>query len=116
MLGFSLILSTATFTSISYQISENVQALTSFKSSTTICVNQSSVYISLNDFHARCTHGNRQGKGIKIAYAIEGFHPPILGISEANLFQDHDKQAVQVQDNNLHTYPTISNPGLKSVA
>ena len=40
----------------------------------------------------------------------------MLGISEANLFQDHDKQAVQVQDNNLNTYPTISNPGLKSVA
>ena len=120
MLGFSWILSTATFTSISYQISENkaskvhVQALTSFKSSTPICENQSSVYISLNNFYARCTYGNRQGKGIKIAHfnkgpgylatkihevenTIEGFHPPILGISEADLFQDHDKQALQVQ-------------------
>ena len=52
----------------------------------------------------------------EVENTIEGFHPPILGISEANLFQDHDKQAVQVQDYNLHTGPTLSNPGLKSEA
>ena len=133
MLVFSLILSTATFTSISYQSSEyaasKIQALTSCRSSPIICVSQSSVYISLGNFYARCTYGNRQVKGIKIAHfnkgpgylstkihevenAISGFHPHILGISEANLFQQHDQQAVQVQDYNLHTCPTLFNPAL----
>ena len=100
MLVFSLILSTATFTSVSYNgsvyITSKIQALTSCRSSTVICVNQSSIYISLDNFYARCTYGNRQVKGIKIAHfnkgpgylstkihevenTISGFHPHILG-------------------------------------
>ena len=94
-----------------------------------ICTNQTSVFIGLDNFYARCTYGNRQGSGIKIAHynkgagylatkmyevenAIAGFHPHILGISEANLFQDHDQQSVQIQDYNLHICPTLSNPSL----
>ena len=80
----------------SVYIWSKIQALTSCRSSTVICVNQSSIYISLDNFYARCTYGNRQVKGIKIAHfnkgpgylstkihevenTISGFHPHILG-------------------------------------
>ena len=92
-------------------------------------INQSSTYIELSNFFARYINGNRQAMGIKIAdfnkgsghlatkkheieSAIAGFHPHIIGISEANLHSHHDLQEVQIADYNLHTCPTLSNPEL----
>ena len=92
-------------------------------------INQSSTYIELSNFFARYINGNRQARGIKIAHfnkgsghlatkkheiesAIAGFHPHIIGISEANLHSHHDLQEVQIADYNLHTCPTLSNPEL----
>jgi hypothetical protein len=83
----------------------------------------------MSNFYARYTYGNRQARGIKIAHlnkgpghlankindienVISGLHPHILGISEANLFQCHDIQDVQIPNYNLHTCPTLSNPDL----
>ena len=129
----SLVFSAAILTSISYKIYESkaceIQDLKPKYLASLTCVNQSSVFIGLDNFYARHTYGNRHGKGIKIAHlnkgpgylaakihevenAISGFHPHILGISEANLFQDHDQQAVHIEDYNLHTCPTLLNPAL----
>ena len=135
LMVISLVLSTAIFTSLSNKIYESeacyIQDLKPKYLSSPTCVdqNQLSVFTCMDNFYARYTYGNRQGKGIKIAHlnkgsgylaakihevenAISGFHPHILGISEANLFQDHDHQAVHIEDYNLHTCPTLSNPAL----
>ena len=43
---------------------------------------------------------------------INGLHPHILGISEANLNQNHDQNIVQLEDYTMHTCTTINNPNL----
>jgi hypothetical protein len=99
------------------------------KSVNPVLLRQPSAYMELSNLYARYTNGNRQTRGIKIAHfnkgsghlatkkheienAIAGFHPHIFGISEANLFRNHDLQDVQIADYNLHTCPTLSNPDL----
>ena len=78
------------------------------------------------------TFGNRtqRGHGIKILHwnkgpsflinkhddietLISGHTPHVLGLSEANVRQDHDLSLVQHEDYTLHTCPTIDNPELK---
>ena len=82
----------------------------------------------VSNFHSRYITGNRKNQGIKICHwnkggshlknkmpeiknLISSLHPHILGISEANLYQSHDKNLVQLQDYNLHLPRTLSNPG-----
>ena len=75
------------------------------------------------------THGNRRERGRKIVHwnkgpsylqtkhqeietVIAGHKPHILGLSEANLWKDHDISAVQYPDYQLHTCSTVNNPNL----
>ena len=79
------------------------------------------------NFLARMLHGNRsqRGHGIKLVHwnkgpsylankhqeievIIENNKPHILGLSEANLKQEHDHSLVQHQDYDLHTCDTIN--------
>ena len=85
----------------------------------------------ITNFQSRYLHGNRRAGGIKLSHwnkgpgfmqnkipeiknIIDGLHPHIIGISEANLHQNHDQKLVQLEDYSLHTCPTISNPSLKT--
>ena len=49
----------------------------------------------------------------EIKNVVNGLHPHILGISEANLLSTHDKSLVQLENYVLHTCPTITNPNIK---
>ena len=48
----------------------------------------------------------------EIKNIINGLHPHLLGISEANLKTEHDRNLVHLDDYTLHTCPTINNPNL----
>ena len=88
-----------------------------------------SSFSMVTNFHSRYLYGNRQNAGIKIAAwnkggrflqnkmpeiknVIDGLHPHLLGISEANLKNTHDQNLVHLDDYMLHTCPTINNPDL----
>ena len=80
------------------------------------------------------THGNRRERGRKIVHwnkgpsylqtkhqeietIIAGHKPHILGLSEANLWKEHDISAVQYPDTSctpaqLLTIPTLMSPGV----
>ena len=58
--------------------------------------------------------GFLQTKIPEIKNIINGLHPHILGISEANLHQHHDQHLVQLEDYLLHTSSTINNSTLKT--
>ena len=90
-----------------------------------------SSYSMITNFRSRYLHGNRRGNGIKICHwnkgpgflknkmpeiknIINGLHPHIFGISEANLLQNHDQKLVQLDEYLLHTSPTIENTSLKT--
>ena len=49
----------------------------------------------------------------EIGAVIERYRPHILGLSEANLFQYHDPNKVQIPEYTLHTCPTLSNDQLR---
>ena len=87
-----------------------------------------SSFSMVNNFHSRY-YGNRKNQGIKISAwnkgggylqnkmpelnnIINGLHPHVLGISEANLKDTHDQNLVHLEDYILHTCPTITNPNL----
>ena len=90
-----------------------------------------STFSMISNFQSRYLHGNRRSGGIKISHwnkgpgylqnkmpeiknVINGLHPHILGISEANLHHNHDQNLVQLKDYVLHTCPTLSNPLLNT--
>ena len=96
-----------------------------------ICPHSAHKWLSRKDrnFWAKMTHGNRRERGLKIVHwnkgpsylqnkhqeietVIAGHRPHILGLSEANLWKDHDISAVQYPDYQLHTCSTINNPNL----
>ena len=81
--------------------------------------------------YAKMVNGNRgaRGAGIKLLHwnkgpsylynkhhdietIIAGHHPHVLGLSEANLKNDHDLSLVQHENYDLHTSPTAHNPDL----
>ena len=85
----------------------------------------------ISNLESRRVNGNRRGGGIEISHwnkgpghlqnkmaeiknVVNGLHPHILGISEANLYQSHDLNLVQIDDYVLHTCPTISNHQLNT--
>ena len=87
-----------------------------------------SSFAMVTNFQSRYLYGNRSN-GIKISAwnkgggylqnkmpelknIINGLHPHILGISEANLKSTQDKQLSHLEDYTLHTCPTISNPNI----
>ena len=51
-----------------------------------------------------------QNKHDDIATIIGGHRPHVLGLSEANLKNDHNIALVQHEDYDLHTCPTMDNP------
>ena len=84
----------------------------------------------IENFQSRYRHGNKKGTGIKIFHWNKGgsylvnkmpeirtiinqHHPHILGLSEANLLDVHDKKQAEITDYNLHESLTISNPLFK---
>ena len=88
-----------------------------------------SSFSMVTNYQSRYTNGNRKCQGIKISAwnkgggflqnkmpeiknIVNGLHPHILGISEANLKHNHDQNLVQLEDYILHTCPTITNPNL----
>ena len=95
-----------------------------------ICYLQVSSFCELSNFSARYLYGNRingGSKGVKIAHlnkgpgylktkindieqSISSHRPHILGVSEANLFHDHDENDVQLPEYSLIKCPTILNP------
>ena len=91
----------------------------------------SSSYCMISNFQSRYLNGNRKSAGIKISHwnkgpghlktkmpeiknIINGLHPHIIGISEANLHEKHDQNLSQLEDYTLHTCPTLENPALKT--
>ena len=50
----------------------------------------------------------------EIKNIINGLHPHVLGLSEANLKSSHDQNLVQLTDYVLHTCPTLNNPDLNT--
>ena len=50
----------------------------------------------------------------EIKTIIGQHHPHILGVSEANLLDVHDRNSVAVLDYNLHVCPTIENPSFRT--
>ena len=78
---------------------------------------------------AKITNGNRRERGLKIIHwnkgpsflhnkhqeietIIDALKPHVLGLSEANLWKDHDISASQHPGNQLHTCDTVNNPQL----
>ena len=62
----------------------------------------------------KCLHWNKgpsflHNKHDEIETIIASHHPHILGLSEANIRNDHDKTMVQHSDYNLHLSPTSNN-------
>ena len=89
---------------------------------------KSSILENVN-FLARYKYGNKREHGIKIVHwnkgpsllenkrndieaLVQKHRPHILGLSEANLFRNHDLSNVQLPEYTLHTCPTLDNPGL----
>ena len=83
------------------------------------------------NFHAKYTNGNRRQHGIRIAHfnkgpaylhnkvhevesIVQDHHPHLLGLSEANLFHNHDLSDVQVQDYDIYTSLTLTNPNIQA--
>ena len=90
-----------------------------------------STYSMISNFQSKYSNGNRKSAGIKISHwnkgpghlktkipeiknIIQGLHPHIIGISEANLHEKHDRNLSQIEDYTLHTCPTLENPALKT--
>ena len=90
-----------------------------------------STFTMITNFQSKCKHGNRRAGGIKISHwnkgpgflqnkipeiknIVNGLNPHILGISEANLHQNHDHNLVELEDYLMHTCPTIDNLSLKT--
>ena len=86
-------------------------------------------YNTISNFQSRYTNGNRKSAGIRIGHwnkgpghlktkmpeiknIINDIHPHLLGISEANLGANHDKNLTQLEEYTLHTCPTLENPAL----
>ena len=91
----------------------------------------SSAYNMISNFQSRYTNGNRSAAGIRIGHwnkgpghlrtkmpeiknIINDIHPHLLGISEANLSVNHDKNLSKIEEYTLHTCPTLENPVLQS--
>ena len=87
------------------------------------------IFTRISNFEARYVNGNRSSKGIKIAHWNKGnshlvnkiseiknimakHNPHILGVSEANLLENHDQSLVEVPNYNLHVCPTITHPSI----
>ena len=90
-----------------------------------------STYSVISNFQSKYLNRNRKSTGIKISHwnkgpghlktkipeiknIIKGLHPHIIGISEANLQEKHDRNLSQIEDYTLHTCPTLENPALKT--
>ena len=90
-----------------------------------------SSFSMITNYQSKITSGNRKSQGIKISAwnkgrghlqnkmpeiknVVNGLHPHILGISEANLLSTHDKSLVQLENYVLHTCPTITNPNIQA--
>ena len=82
-----------------------------------------------SNFYARYTYGNRRQRGFKIGSwnkgggflqnkiheienVVSGFHPHILGITEANYFKHHDENMIRIEDYDIITATTLDNPNL----
>ena len=87
-------------------------------------------FSNLDNHFSKYTNGNRKHGGIRIYHFNKGnahlcnkiheveniistHRPHILGISESNYFQDHDYDAVQIENYKFLTAKTINNPNLK---
>ena len=94
------------------------------------CVLTTFLFKMVTNFENRYLHGNRKLSGIKISHWNKGgshlgnkilevksiiseTRPHIFGLSEANLFEDHDRNLVEIQDYDLHLPLTHSNPLLE---
>ena len=83
------------------------------------------------NFHARYTNGNKRQHGIRIAHfnkgpaflhnriqevegIIQDHHPHLLGVSEANFFHNHDLNDAGIQDYDIFTSLTLTNPDIQA--
>ena len=111
-----LLKSTACLSSLLPDCFSNVLAYSTFK--------------MVTNFQSRYTYGNKKSTGIKISHWNKGrgflanklteiksivtdINPHILGISEANFYENHDQNQVRIEHYNLHISDTINNPALK---
>ena len=112
-------------TSYSGHVTTNLSTIIILKSGINIFA--ASSFSMVTNFNSRYCYGNKRGSGIKICAwnkdkgflqtkmpeiknIVSSLHPHILGISEANLHSNHDKNLVHLDDYTLHTCLTISNP------
>ena len=87
-------------------------------------------FSNLDNKYAKYTYGNRKQAGIRIYHFNKGnahlcnriheieniistHRPHILGLSEANFFQHHDLDSVQIENYKLINAKTLNNPELK---
>ena len=97
--------------------------------SDSFCILTMFLFKMVTNFENRYLFGNRRISGIKISHwnkgrsllrnkmievrnIINDVHLHILGLSEANLHQDHDLDLVQLPDYDLHLPLTYSNPDI----
>ena len=90
-----------------------------------------SIFSKISNFQSKYKNGNRKTSGIKISHwnkgpghlqtkmpeiknIINGLHPHIMGLSEANLKASHDQNLVQLTDYVQHTCLTLNNPTLNT--
>ena len=83
--------------------------------------------IKKHNFLARYRNGNIRRNGIKLCHwnkgpgflssklnevehIIHGYHPHILGISEANFHTNHDAQDIQIENYNVYFSKSLKNP------
>ena len=78
----------------------------------------------VTNFQSKYTYGNKRASGIRICHwnkgkgflsnklteiksIVKDINPHIIGISEANLYNGHDLNQVQLDDYDLHICPSI---------
>ena len=96
-------------------------------STETLSIFVDSLFMMVTNFESRCKYGNKKASGIKIAHwnkggsflinkmtdvksIISNHRPMVLGLSEANLYKNHDKSLAEIPGFKLHYCPTMNNP------
>ena len=105
--------------------------LKSIKSGLSTLISICHILKSNPNFHARYTNGNKRQHGIRISHfnkgpaflhnrihevegIIQDHHPHLLGLSEANFFHNHDLNDARIQDYDMFTSLTLTNPDIQA--
>ena len=121
VVGLSSTLSSFQVSSSSYKVNDKIRGIQTVEQ-----ITQPYIKCDVN-FEARYKFGNRRRQGINICHwnkgggyltnrineienVIDTFRPHLLGISEANVWKNHDIQDIQIENYNVHLAKSIENP------